>query len=221
MKLYPVMLNINGRQAIVIGGGEVAARKVSDLLDAGATVKVISPEFNREIFALSNQYSPRLELVKKVYEKNDLSGAVLVFSATNDPQVNALVFAEAEDKCIMINAVDDPPNCSFYVPSFVRKGDLIFSLSTGGASPAMAARLRREIEKHIPSGIDMILEKLKQARTILKGDRAFSGMDSSQRGFILKQIVNDDKLLEELRSCSIDELAGFLVRVKDSGFKND
>lgn len=215
MKLYPVMLNMNGRSAVVIGGGEVAARKVTDLLDAGATVKVISPEFNSEILFLSEQYGERLILIKKVYEKNDLPGAVLVFSATNDSEVNAAVFAEAEEKGILINAVDDPPNCSFYVPSFVRKGDLVFSLSTGGASPAMAARLRRELEKHIPSGIGPILEKLILARSILKEDKKFSDMNSSQRGSILKQIVNDDKLLMELNSCKNDELADLLQYVKD------
>ena len=215
MKLYPVMLNMNARQAIVIGGGDVAARKVTDLLDAGATVKVVSPEFNSEILNLSEQYGERLILIKKVYEKNDLSGAMLVFSATNNSEVNAEVFREAEGKGILINAVDDPPNCSFYVPSFVRKGDLLFSLSTGGASPAMAARLRRDLEKHIPSGIELILEKLNLARTILKDDENFSGMSSSQRGSILKYIVNDDKLLEELKSYNNDELAGFLGRVKD------
>lgn len=214
MKLYPVMLNMNARQSIVIGGGEVAARKVTDLLDAGATVKVVSPEFNSEILNLSEQYGERLILIKKVYEKNDLSGAMLVFSATNNSEVNAEVFREAEEKGILINAVDDPPNCSFYVPSFIRKGDLLFSLSTGGASPSMAARLRRELEKHIPSGIELILEKLNLARTILKDDENFSGMSSSQRGSILKYIVNDDKLLEELKSYNNDELAGFLGRVK-------
>jgi len=216
MKLYPVMLNINGRQTVVIGGGEVAARKISDLLDSGAMVKVISPDFNREILKLNEQYGERLVLLKKVYEKNDLSGAVLVFSAADDSQVNAAVFTEAEEKGILINAVDDPPNCSFYVPSFVRKGDLLFSLSTGGASPAMAARLRREMEKHIPSGIDLILEKLKQARTVLKEDKFFSGISSSLRGSILKHIVNDDRLLEELSSCGDDELIEFLDRVKSS-----
>lgn len=216
MKLYPVMLNMNARQAVVVGGGDVAARKVADLLDAGAIVKVISPDFNSEILTLSEKYGDRLVLVKKVYEKNDLDTAVLVFSATNDSTVNAEVFTEAEEKNILINAVDDPPNCSFYVPSFVRKGDLLFSLSTGGASPAMAARLRREIEKHIPAGIDVILEKLSLARTILKEDKSFSGIDSSQRGFILKQIVHDDKLLETLRSCKDDELIEFLLGVKSS-----
>ncbi len=216
MKLYPIMVNMNGKSAVIIGGGEVAARKVSDLLEAGALVKVISPEFHDEIIKTADLYSDRVSLVKRKYVKNDLEGAFLVFSATNDSAVNAEVFREAEERGILINAVDDPPNCSFYVPSFVRKGDLLFALSTSGASPAMAARLRREIEKHIPEDIDLILEKLKSARTLLKEDECFSCMESHERGKILKKIVSDDTLLESINSCSDDEMIEFLLGVKNS-----
>ncbi|HNX22419.1 MAG TPA: bifunctional precorrin-2 dehydrogenase/sirohydrochlorin ferrochelatase [Spirochaetota bacterium] len=216
MKLYPIMVNMNSKPAVIIGGGEVAARKVSDLLEAGAMLKVISPEFNDEIIKAAGLYSDKVVLLKRKYEKNDLNGAFLVFSATNDSAVNADVFREAEDLGILINAVDDPPNCSFYVPSFVRKGDFLFALSTGGASPAMAARLRREIEKHIPEDIDLVLEKLKKARALLKEEECFSCMESSDRGKILKKIVSDDKLLESINSCSDDDMIDFLFDVKDS-----
>jgi len=216
MKLYPIMVNMNDKSVVIIGGGEVAARKVSDLLEAGAHVKVISPEFNDEIIKASDLYKDKIVLLKRRYEKNDLENAFIVFSATNDSAVNAEVFREAEQKGILINAVDDPPNCSFYVPSFVRKGELLFSLSTGGASPAMAARLRREIEKHIPEGIDLILEKLKRSRMLLKEEECFSCIDSSERGRILKKIVNDDRLLEQMNSCSDDEMIEFLHGVKNS-----
>jgi precorrin-2 dehydrogenase/sirohydrochlorin ferrochelatase len=216
MKLYPIMVNMNGKSAVVVGGGEVAARKVSDLLEAGALVKVISPEFHDEIIKTADSYQDKVVLIKRKYEKNDLDGAFIVFSATNDPAVNAAVFREAEERGILINAVDDPPNCSFYVPSFVRKGDLLFVLSTGGASPAMAARLRREIEKHIPEDIDLVLEKLKSARVLLKEDECFSCIDSSERGKILKKIVSDDTLLESINSCSDDDMIEFLLGVKNS-----
>ena len=216
MKLYPIMVNMENKPAVIIGGGEVAARKVSDLLEAGAFVKVVSPDFNDEIQNAQKRYTDKLVLLKRKYEKNDLEGAYIVFSATNDSIVNTEVFREAEERGILINAVDDPPNCSFYVPSFVRKGDLLFALSTAGASPAMAARLRREIEKHIPEDIDLVLEKLKTARTILKKDECFSCIESAERGSILKKIVSDDKLLEALNKCSDDEMVDFLLGVKDS-----
>ena len=216
MKLYPIMVNMTGKPVVIVGGGEVAARKVSDLLEAGALVKVISPEFNDQIIKAAESFRDKVVLLKREYRKNDLDGAFIVFSATNDPEVNAEVFAEAEQNGILINAVDDPPNCSFYVPSFVRRGDLLFSLSTGGASPAMAARLRREIEKHIPEGIELILEKLKSARALLKEEECFSCIDSSERGRILKKIVSDDILLKKMNSCSNDEMIEFLLGVKNS-----
>ena len=216
MKLYPIMVNMSDKPAVIIGGGEVAARKVSDLLEAGAFVKVVSPDFNDEIQNAQKIYTDKLVLLKRKYEKNDLEGAYIVFSATNDSIVNTEVFREAEERGILINAVDDPPNCSFYVPSFVRRGDLLFALSTAGASPAMAARLRREIEKHIPENIDQVLEKLKTARTLLKGDDCFSCIESAERGSILKKIVSDDKLLEALNTCNDDDMVDFLLGVKDS-----
>lgn len=207
---------MNNKPAVIIGGGEVAARKVLDLLEAGALVKVVSPEFTDEIIKSVDLYSGKVVLLKRKYEKNDLEGAYIVFSATNDSSVNAEVFREAEERGILINAVDDPPNCSFYVPSFVRKGDLLIALSTAGASPAMAARLRREIEKYIPENIDLILEKLKAARSLLKEDECFSCTESAERGSILKKIVSDDKLLEALNACSDEEMIDFLLGVKDS-----
>ena len=216
MKLYPIMVNMTGKPVVIIGGGEVAARKVLDLIDAGAIVKVISPEFNDEIIKNTEKYKDKVVLLKRKYQKNDLEDAFIVFSATNDSDVNAEVFREAEERKILINAVDDPPNCSFYIPSFVRKGDLLFSLSTSGASPAMAARLRREIEKHIPEDIEPVLEKLKNARTLLKEDECFSCVESSERGKILKKIVNDDNLLESMNSCSDDDMIDFLLGVKNS-----
>ena len=91
--------------------------------------------------------------------------------------------------------MDDPPNCSFIVPSVFRKGDLIFAISTSGASPAMAAKLRRKFENSIPENIDRTLEALREARTILND---FKELGSSERGLILKKIVNDDNHLKEL-----------------------
>lgn len=215
MKLYPVMVNMEGRLAVVVGGGEVAARKVADLLDSGAKVKVISPRFNEEI--LENKDNSSLELLKREYEYGDLDGAALVFSATNDRSVNELVFMEAEGRNIFINAVDDPDNCSFYVPSFTRKGDFLFALSTAGASPAYAARIRRELEKQIPEEIDLLLDKLRRAREILKNEEVFSDLESPERGEILKKLANSDELLDSLKCCSDDnEIINCLTGVKDS-----
>ncbi len=215
MKLYPVMVNMEGRLAVVVGGGGVAARKTADLLESGAKVKVVSPEINNEIVELVKDNE--LEIVKREYEYGDLDGAALVFSATNDRSVNELVFMEAEGRNIFINAVDDPENCSFYVPSFTRKGDFLFALSTAGAAPAYAARIRRELEKQIPEEIDILLDKLRRAREILKNDNIFSDLESPERGAILKKVANSDELLDSLKCCKDDEdIINCLSGVKDS-----
>jgi precorrin-2 dehydrogenase/sirohydrochlorin ferrochelatase len=216
MKLYPVMMNLEKRLSIVIGGGGVAARKIADLFEAGAVVKVISPDFVPEITEMNRMNPQRIELVQRKYVKGDLQGAVLVFSATDNRDVNAAVYAESEEHGILVNAVDDPPNCSFYVPSFVRRGDLIFALSTSGASPAMAAKLRRMLEDAIPCEVDNMLKALRRGREILKTDDSFSHIDTDCRGEILKRVVNDDDLLEKLVSCSCDnEIISFFKEISN------
>lgn len=198
MGLYPVILNMRDRLAVVIGGGEVALRKVKDLLAAEARVRVVSPMMHPGIMEMNREWDERLEVVVREYRAGDLDGAALVFSATNDPGVNRIVFGEAEERGLFINAVDDPPNCTFFVPSFVKKGDLILALSTGGASPAMAARLRRELEGHIPGNIEELLAALREARRILQEGREFAGLPAPARGSLLRRIVDDDALLEGL-----------------------
>jgi precorrin-2 dehydrogenase/sirohydrochlorin ferrochelatase len=195
MKLYPVLLNIEGALAVVVGGGEVALRKALDLLDAGARVRVVSPRLHPELVDAARANAERLVLVERAYRAGDLEGAALVFTATDSPDVNRSVFEEAGRRGIFINSADDPPNCSFYLPSFVRRGDFIMAVSTSGASPAYAARLRRALEKAVPENVDAILAALREARRILQVDEAFADMDFSARGELLKKIAADDALL--------------------------
>ncbi len=211
MNLYPIMINLQGRPVVVIGAGEVAFRKTSDLLDAGAEVRVISPEFYSGFDALAADNPGQLRLVRRAYMPGDCEGAILVFSATNDPGVNREVFEEASERNILINAVDDPPNCSFYIPSMYRKGDLLMTLSTSGASPSMAGRLRRRLQEHIPEDIDVILTALREARELLKSSTSFNGLTFDERGAILKEIVNNEDLLCSLcDSCRDKSLEDFL-----------
>jgi precorrin-2 dehydrogenase/sirohydrochlorin ferrochelatase len=189
------MINIEGRPVAMIGGGNVALRKTRDLLETGAKVTVIAPEIHDGFNDLVNEYGDRVELVKREYVSGSLENYSLVFSATNNPEVNNAVYREAHAKNVFINAVDDPPNCSFFIPSFTRKGDLILSLSTSGSSPAYAARLRRVLEKSLPENIEEILTALAELRENLKKDKSFSHLDTKKRGALLKRIVNDDTLL--------------------------
>lgn len=198
MALYPLLMQLEGKKVVVIGGGEVALRKVQDLYEAGAIILVVSPWVHPELEKMAEQSADAITIKKRKYKKGDLKGAMLAFSATNLPGVNMQVFTEAEKRGIFINAVDDPPNCTFILPSFERRGELIMALSTSGSSPAMAARLRREIAEHIPENIEVILPALREARELLKNHPAFSGIESTKRGTILKGVVADDDVLEKL-----------------------
>jgi siroheme synthase-like protein len=205
MKLYPVMLNVSGRRICVIGGGKVAFRKIQDIMDCGAIITVISPEVLDLINGLAETEPEKINIIKRPYQHGDLEGALMVFSATNDELVNREVFREAVEKNIFINAVDDPSNCSFFVPSTFNRGDLIVAVSTSGVSPYMASRIRKDIEKTIPDSITDTLEVLKRVRMLIKDDEYFKDILPEKRGIILKHIVNSSELLSELLKCKDDD----------------
>ncbi len=217
IKLYPLMLNIAGKNALVIGGGIVAARKVRDLVERGAFVTVIAPDVKQSIIDLQVAHPGSIEIVHREYVRGDLEGSLIVFSATDDEKVTSLVFEEASDGNILLNAVDDPHNCGFFVPSWFNRGDLIVSVSTSGISPAFAAKLRREIESIIPENIDDLLGSLHRARSVLRNDPEFMDIDSKGRGNIMKRIVLDDDLLGQLvESCKNDSVEMFLKNISGS-----
>ncbi len=197
MKLYPIMINLEGLQAVVIGGGEVALRKVTDLIERGARVRVIAPDVNDELRRLAGE-SGHLVIEDREYREGDLLGAGLVYSAANDSSVNREVFTEARSRGLFINSVDDPENCTFFVPSFFTRGDLIIAVSTSGASPATAAKVRREMEGYVDENIEDLLEALKSARELLKREDLFPDLDFTSRGDFLKRIVKDQKLTAKL-----------------------
>jgi len=197
MKYYPIFIDLKGGHVTVIGGGDVALRKVHDLIEAGALVTVVSPEVHPEIERMAAEKDNPI-VIRRSYHPGDLEGAILAFSATDDQEINGAVFREAAERRIFINAVDDPENCSFIVPSSFTRGDLTVAVSTGGASPAMAAKVRRLLERSLPDNIGDILEALKEARAMLKDDPRFRGLDTVKRGGVLKAVVANDRLLEEL-----------------------
>ncbi|MCX8123792.1 MAG: bifunctional precorrin-2 dehydrogenase/sirohydrochlorin ferrochelatase [Spirochaetes bacterium] len=194
--LYPIMYNIKGKRVVVIGGGQVALRKVKDLTSAGAHVVVIAPYIHHELEEFAATHTS-VTIEKRSYQYGDCKGATLVFSATNNKEINRKVFDEALALNIPINAVDDPDNSSFYVPSFFTRGLLLVAVSTGGASPAMAAKVRRLIEQSIPQDIEIVLDVMNEIRRILKQD--FAHLEVTKRSDILKAIANDDTLVEQAK----------------------
>jgi precorrin-2 dehydrogenase/sirohydrochlorin ferrochelatase len=156
---YPVFLNLNGRKAVVVGGGKVARRKVGSLLAAGADVTVISPSLTAE---LRKTFSGgRIRYIPREYRKNDLKGAFLVVAATDSPEINRQV---SKDAPALVNVVDVPAECNFIAPSVVRRGQLLIAISTGGASPAFSRAIREELEKSYGPGFSEYLKFVKKIR---------------------------------------------------------
>ncbi len=168
MNLYPVNLNINDRLCLVVGGGEVAGRKIKGLLACGAKVVVISPKICLALTEFVEQ--GRVEWYARSYRKGDLKGAFLAFAATDKRGVQQQVIAEATEHGIPINAVDTPRSCSFQVPASVRRDRFLVTVSTGGGSPALAARIRKDLENEYGLEYGLFVELLFSIREKIISD---------------------------------------------------
>jgi precorrin-2 dehydrogenase len=164
MRLYPLALKVAGRRCVVVGGGRIAGRKVASLLDCDAAVTVVSPEFSPELEALAGQSA--ITAVRRGFEPRDLDGARIAIAATDDPSVNQAVLDAGKARGVLVNVVDVPDLCDFYVPASVTRGDLQITISTGGACPALAKHLRKEISKQFGSEYEaylLLAERLRLA----------------------------------------------------------
>ncbi|WP_158819245.1 bifunctional precorrin-2 dehydrogenase/sirohydrochlorin ferrochelatase [Granulicella sp. S156] len=162
MSLFPIFLKLTARPCVVIGAGSIAESKIESLLQSEAHVTVIAPEALPRV----QQWAESGEIVwtQREYAPGDLAGSFLVVAATATPAVNRAVFAEANAADILCNAVDDPPFCDFYFPSVVRRGELQIAISTAGESPALAQRLRKEINAQLPLDTGEWLQELGRLR---------------------------------------------------------
>jgi len=142
MTLYPIFLKLDGLRCLVVGGGKVALRKVRDLVDAGAHVVVVAPEFIPELAGMADG----VELVRREFEQSDLAGVAIVVAATDSDEVNSRVYREAKARGIWINVVDSPELCDFFLPARAKWKDLEIAVSTLGRSP-LASRLIRDFLK--------------------------------------------------------------------------
>ena len=166
MGYYPVFLEMKDRPCVVVGGGAVAERKVEGLLAAGARVTVVGPELTPALAALREE--GRLHHVDRLYREGDLEGYDVAVVATDDGAVNADVAREGRRLRVWVNAVDDPANCDFILPSVIRRGDVTIAASTGGASPALARHLREELEAFLSEDYGPLAELLQEVRQELR-----------------------------------------------------
>lgn len=146
MKVYPIFLNnLNEQRSIVIGGDHEAERKVGDLLDSDAFVRVIAPELTEGLQALAD--AGTIEWTARDYQSGDLEGAFLVIVTETNPERTHPIWEEARERNVLINAMDDVSHCTFVGGSIVRRGPLVISISTTGAAPTFSVRLRQEMEE--------------------------------------------------------------------------
>ncbi len=162
---YPIVLDLAGRRAVVVGGGRVALRKARALADAGARVTAVAPRFLPEFADEAG-----VGCIEATYTCEHLDGAVLVIAATDDEAVNRRVAQDAEGAGVLVNVVDVPEQCDFIVPAQVRRGDLLIAITTGGAAPSLSRRLRDRLEDEFGPEWEDYLAQLRAVRERVLAD---------------------------------------------------
>jgi len=188
MSYYPVCLDLQGRSCVVVGGGKVAERKVKGLLACNAQVKVISPDLTEFLSQLHAE--GQLEWLNRYYKKGDLSQTFLVIAATDDEQAQQMVQDEATQLNKLLNVADVPQRCNFILPATVRRGDLTIAVATGGKSPALAKKLRKELEKRIGPEYTVLVNILGALRPQVLA----SGLSQPENELLFHKLLHDDML---------------------------
>lgn len=162
MVLFPIFLKLAGRRCLVVGAGAEGEAKTASLLLAGAEVRVVAPQARAKVRAWSR--SGKVEWKRRRFRPEDLEGMFLVVAATSSSRLHQRIHREARRRGVLCNAVDDPPRCDFYFPAVVRRGALQIAISTSGQSPALAQRLRKQLERQFGPEYEVWVEHLGKAR---------------------------------------------------------
>lgn len=165
---YAVNLDLAGRPCLVVGGGTVAAHKIRGLLAAGADVTVVAPVVHPSVTGQP------VTVFRRRYRSGDVEGYRLVVTCTGDPEANRQVFVDAEAIGVLVNAADDPANCTLTLPAVARRGDLTVAISTGGRSPAVASWLRRRLERELDERYEILLDVAAAARAEARAEHGTS-----------------------------------------------
>ena len=163
---YPIFLNLAGQRVVVIGAGRVATRKTRSLLAAGASIAVVSPAATAAVRRLAA--ARRIRWIRRRYRSGDLRGARLAVAATNDEKVNRQVCADARRRNLLVNCAAPPAAGDFHVPSLVRRGGVTVAISTGGASPALAKQIRRDLEQFLGDRYAGLAKRMRALRQTAK-----------------------------------------------------
>lgn len=186
MGYLPIFIDVSGRDCVVIGGGEIAERKTRSLIEAGAIVVIVSPEVTAGLAAMGG--AGAIRHLARAYRHGDLAGAFLAFEATGDGATAAAAAAEARERRVLINVADVPELCSFIAPAVVQRGGLQLAICTSGASPALARKIRAELEERFGPEYELTIDVLAAARQWLRSHQP----DRGTRARLLGVLVNSD-----------------------------
>ncbi|WP_454192314.1 precorrin-2 dehydrogenase/sirohydrochlorin ferrochelatase family protein [Paenibacillus sp. Marseille-Q7038] len=204
----PVMLNCSGRRCIIIGGGKVAERKMEALAGSGALLTIISPEVTKNLLHMVHR--GEAEWRKKPYLQGDLEGAFLVYAATDSPEVNEQVIAEAQQRNILVNRADAPSTGDFITPSSVRRGKLTIAVSASGASPGLSKRIMEQMRADYGEEYEIYLDFLQQFREVIQ----LEVEDRRDRKCLLDRVLEMDILAQirkkQFRPWSQEEMVRWL-----------
>ena len=203
---YPILVDLRGKKALVVGGGKVAQRKIETLLECGTFVQVVAKELTAELEELRS--SQKIEFLGGEFSEAYLEGAFLVFAATDDALLNRRVSRAAQQRGLLVNAVDQPADCNFIVPSVLTRGDLLIAVSTSGKSPAFARKVRVELERHFGEEYGLFLTLMGNLRKeILR-----LGLSQEENKTAFEELVYSD-LLPAIREKNWDLASQILEKI--------
>jgi precorrin-2 dehydrogenase len=207
---YIACLRLSGRKCLVVGGGDIGLEKIEGLLACDGDVVCIAPDACPEVRALADEGS--IEWIRREFEPADLEGKFMVIAATDDTDVNIGVYEVAEERAMLVNVVDVPSLCNFILPAIVRTGPLAIAISTAGASPALAKRMKREVAAMFGDSYAELAEILNDARGWAKGTLP----TYQDRKAFFESIVNGDPdPIELLRAGRRDEIDSLIAAAKE------
>ncbi len=212
MRYYPVHLDIKNRNCLVVGGGAVGTRKVNTLLECGARVTVVSPNPTRQLTKLATEGA--ITLTQRSYRSADLNGTFLVIGATDDENLNQLIANDAVQNNTLCNIADRPEACNFILPSIVRRGDLVITISTSGKSPALAKQLRQKLETQFGKEYAEFLLLMGAIRKKLLSQ---AHEPEAHKDFFNKLL--DSNLIQLMQSGKTEEINSLLYKVLGEGYK--
>lgn len=206
MSYYPVLLDLTGRKVVVVGGGGVALRKIETLLECGTSVYVISRDLAPELQELLEK--GEIRLIANEYDERCIKDASLIIIATDDRDLNQRISEAAKRRNILVNVVDQPEECSFIVPSVIKRGDLLIAISTSGRSPALAKKIRETLDAQFGKEYESFLNMMGRIRKEL----LLKDIREVDRGRIFHALV-DSNILESIRKQDLTFVASELERI--------